>query len=93
MTVGCAILTVNGRLLNSNIGFLQTLSILGYSLTPLLIANIFILFLGFSNLLNTVVAIGSCVLSINASAKLVSCKTAEGKKPLVILPVILYQVT
>lgn len=92
VTIGSMVLTVNGKLISSNIGLLQTLSILGYSFTPTLGAAIFILLITFSKILDFIIACQACYWSIRVSAKLVSCRTENSKKVLVTIPVILYQI-
>ena len=47
-----------------NRGFLQTFSVLGYSLVPILLASIFIKLFGWSKILDFVVSVAGCYWSI-----------------------------
>ena len=92
LCIGSLVLTINGKLMNAKLGFLQMISILGYSLVPLLIASIFCLIFQWSKILDLVFCVLGCLWSIRCSARLVSCRAPEDKKLLVSLPVYLYQI-
>lgn len=91
--LGCILLTINGKCLESRIGYLQTISIIGYSTLPTLQAAFISIFPFIPRVQILLIAVLSCIWSIKVSSDLATCKCDPGKKLLIKMPIIMYQVS
>ena len=91
IVLGCFVLTINSKLLQTNVSFLQGISAIGYSMFPINVAGLFnCLFSFLPNFLKFSVGLGCAVFSIMCGFRVMECLAPKDKVYLVSFPLVIF---